>query len=224
MNKLFRNRRFVVLTVAGAALMTAGLAKAQPNRDAGADLRGRTQAHVAAFLDKLGQGAQAMNLTAAQKSKLKQSARKHFPEARAIWNDGTLTRGEKIVKIKSLGSDSHKVLTPEQRAQAMDLKDEAIAGVFSQMRWVSDELDLTGDQQDKIRRIMLDSFRKGADIKTQNKDGKPNFTALRGLVMSTQTRINAVLTPEQQSKWSVIRAATRDEFVKRAKAWRAANA
>lgn len=218
---LHSKRRLAPLALAAAALLGAGMhesANAQTSTQN--DLRARTQKRVTALFATAGNKISELNLTATQKSKLQAIAQKNAPLARSIWNDSSLTRQQKMAKLSALKNEARAVLTPAQKENLAGARGDAMGKLFETAVWVSNELDLKPDQQEKIREIVMGSFAQGRTLK----DGAGgNFGAIRSLVLDADGKIQKILTPQQQSKWVVIRSVAREEVVKKTRQWRAMN-
>lgn len=221
--KLLSKRRLAPLALTAVALMGAAVQPsvyaAPTSQKASSDLRTRTQQHIAALFSTAGNKVRDLNLTADQKVKLRAIAQQNAPLARAIWNDNSLTRQQKAIKLGALRDKARAVLTSTQREKLASGQGEAMGQLFQTAAWVSNELKLTSDQQSKIRGIVMTNFAKGR----QSGGGNGQFGAIRSLVLDADGQIQKVLTPQQQSKWVVIRSVAREGVMKRAKQFRAMN-
>ena len=213
MKRLTTPRRTAWLGLAGAAVLTVGLAQAQNNT--GNDLTSRTQAQVDDLFKQGRAGIDSLHLTDIQKQKLRAIAQQERPQALAILADKNLPAQEKREKLRALTAAARVVLTPEQRQQAGALRLAAHDRLIEKLQWVSQELDLTPEQQLKIGGILRTSFQQG--IAQHSQGGTPDLGQLRQLVVDTQSQVEAVLTPEQRSKWVVIRSAVRSAVIQHLK-------
>jgi hypothetical protein len=214
MRQLHHRKRVGALGVAAFALLGAGLVHAEDGRHAAApDLATRTRTRITSLFDNARQGIARLHLTPDQQAQLRQLAHKNWPQARAIWTDKSLTPAQRRAKLMALRAEGRKVLTPQQMKQAEELKTQAFRQAFAQMRWVSQELQLTPDQQDRIHAVVWDSFQQGRDLRATRGANPPDFASVRGLIEQTAARVKQVLTPSQQAKWSIIQSAARQTIV-----------
>ena len=210
-------RRFAPLalaaTIAVSAPIATSLVFAQTASAPQNDLRARTQKQVQTLLARAGNSARDLNLSAAQRAKLKQIAQKNAPLAKAIWNDNSLSKSQKMAKMRALKSETSAVLTPTQKEKLMAARGAAMGQLFQTAMWVSNELDLSATQQEKLKNIVMGSMRTA-------RGGQ--MGAVRSLVLDTDGKINAVLSAAQQKKWSVMKSVAREEIGKNARVLRAA--
>jgi hypothetical protein len=216
--KLFLKSRFVPLAL-GAVLLGGGLLQAKAQSKAHppkTDLRTRTQTRVQSLFKTVGTRASNLNLSAAQKAKMRALAQKNAPLIRQIWNNNSLSQEAKARQARALESQAQAILTPIQKQKVAAAKGEAMTKMFETAIWVSHELDLTDQQQGQLRNIALETYRK-----TSGSAG--NLGALRSLIVDTSGKIDKVLTPAQQSKWAIIKSTARQELVRQTRTWRQMN-
>ncbi len=217
MKKLTSKSRFALVGVAaGAFALTISLARAENPADK--DLRGRTEAQVARLFENGRQARKALNLSDAQKTKLRALMGENLPKARAIWLDKTLSSVQKREKLQELRGaakiEAAQFLTPDQIQKAEKIKDAGKTALFQTLAAFSKELDLSSEQQQKIRAIVWQSFQNGVQAGPPPGDRLEKFRALKSKIEATVGKINTVLTPAQQSKFAVIRSAARTEVMK----------
>lgn len=210
----FSNRRMAPLSLASIALLSARFVVPAQAQTGANPLAIRTQKRVATLFQTAGRGVESLNLSAAQQAKLKSIAQKNAPLAKAIWSDASLSPTQKMRKMRALQNEASAVFTPVQKQKIASAKNGAMMQLFQTAAWVSNELQLTGTQQEQIQGIVMRNYRQG-----QNAAG--SLGMLRGLLLDTDNQIAATLTPTQRTKWNVIKGAARSEFVKNARALRA---
>jgi hypothetical protein len=196
----------------GAALLTGSLFQAHAAPSDGS-LQTRTQSRVQSLLKTASHQASDLQLTPAQKTKLRSLAQKNAPLLRVIWSDKTLSKGAKMSKARALENEAKAILTTAQKQKLSTARREAMGKLFETALWVSQELDLTEKQQGQLKSIALDSYRKSSG-------SGGNIGALRGLIVDTSGRIDKVLTPAQQSKWLIMKSTARQELVRQTRSLR----
>ena len=217
--KPISKRSLAPLTI--AALVGVGMTQTTTYaQSSDAELRARTQKRVESLFATAGNRARSLNLTTAQRAKLRSMAQKNAPLLRSIWNDTSLTGEQKKAKIRALTNEASAVFTPEQKQRLATGRGEAVGKLFETAAWVSDELNLTIDQQEKIKRIAFNNLRRGYSL---GGGEKGTFSTIRGLILDSNNQIEKVLQPQQKAKWAVIKSAARREFVKRGRALRQMN-
>ena len=79
------------------------------------------------------------------------------------------------------------------------------------MQYVLKQLDLTAEQQTKVDDIVADLEKKVQELKSEAKSGGKEAAKgkARGLVQETRTKLEKVLTPEQQTKFRKLMAEER---------------
>ncbi len=211
--KTLVSRRFAPFTLALTASIGGAFFVPAQAQTASNPLAIRTQKRVASLFQAAGKSARELDLSASQRSKLQSIARKNAPLAKAIWNDNSLTPKQKMSRLRAMQNETAAVFTPAQKQKLQSAKTGAMMQMFQTASWVSTELNLSAPQQERIQRIVLQSYRQGSGT-------AGSFGALRGLILDTSGQIDGVLTPAQRAKWNVIKGAARSEMVKNAKVWR----
>lgn len=207
-------RRFAPLALAAVTLSGGAFFAPAQAQNAASPLVIRTQKRVASLFQVAGKSARELDISTAQRSKLRFIAQKNAPLAKAIWGDTSLTPTQKTSKLRAMQNEAGAIFTPAQKQKLANAKTTAMMQLFQTASWVSGELNLTGPQQEKIQGIVLQSYRKSSGA-------AGGFGALRGLILDTSGQIDAALTPSQRAKWLVIKGAARSEFDKNAKVLRA---
>lgn len=200
----------------GAALLVAPLFQAQAAGPKSSDLRARTQTRVQSLVKVAAQRANNLQLTASQQSKLRALAQKNAPVIRAIWNDDSLSQAAKVQKVRSLKNQAQAILTPAQRQKVAAAKGEAMVKLFETASWVSQELDLTPQQQQRLQGIVMTAYR-------QSGGSNGDFSTLRSLIVDTSGKVDQVLSPAQKAKWSIIKTTARQEIVRQTRSLRQLN-
>ncbi|RYG62600.1 hypothetical protein EON80_22840 [bacterium] len=190
----------------GGAFVQAHAAPQKPS-----NLQARTQTRMQSLLKVASGRFEDLGLSPAQKSKMGAIARKNKPLIQAVWSDNSLSQSQKASQVRKLEKEASAVLTPAQKQKLSAAKGEAMGKVFETAMWVSQELNLTGAQQNQLRNIVMDSYRKSSG---------GDFGALRGLIVDTSGKVDKVLTPAQRSKWVVIKTTARQELIRQTRAWR----
>jgi hypothetical protein len=204
------NRSFLTLSLSAFSL--GGALLLAPSAHAQTDLRVQTQNRVANLFSFAQTRVKALNLSTKQKTQLQQIARKNGSSTTQIWSDPKLSPAQRNAKFQSLRTQALAVLTPAQRVKVDETKRLATSRLLETALWVSNELELSGDQQQRVMSIVQRQMNTG---RTQG------FGALRSSIVQTNSQISAVLTPAQRTKWATIQSAARSEFVKRGKQFRA---
>ena len=201
--KNFSNRPFLALALGAFAL--SGVAHAQN------DLRARTQNRVSTLFTFAQTRARDLNLSTKQKNQLAQIAQKNASSTKQIWNDSRITPTQRAQLLRSVRDQSLAVLTPVQRKKVDETKTQATMRLLETALWVSNELELSETQRNRVVSIVSRQMRgQGAGI-----------GALRSSIVQTNAQIGAVLTPAQRRKWATIQGVARSEFIKRGREWRA---
>lgn len=159
----------------------------------------------------------ALNLTDDQKAKWQAVVTKKNEEIRKLHEDNTLSRPEKMAKLRSIRdsiiAEMNKILTPEQQKKLAQLKEEQHKK-FAQMRQGKQQgvnpmkdLNLTDDQKSKIEAIRqgkrkeAEAVRSDASLSPEQKAEK-----IKGIQKKTMDETKKILTPEQQKKYEAMMA------------------
>ncbi len=214
-------RRFAPLALAatlaanllGGATISQPQAFAQPAATPQNDLRVRTQNRIEELFGMVGNRTSALNLSAAQKAKLKEIARKNAPLAQAVWNNKSLSMTQKQAKAVAIKREMAAVLTPAQKQLVAASKREAVGQLIGTASWISGELNLSLTQQNQAQQILSSLYRRGL---TQVRAATGEDT-LRSLILSSNSQFKQILTPSQQAKWAVIQSVASEQAMKRAR-------
>ena len=209
-------RRLAPLVLAATLVCGATISRsevfAQPASAPQSDLRLRTQNRISELFGMLGNRTAALNLSAAQKIKLKQIASKNAPLAQAVWNNKPLSTSQRKAKADALKREMAAVLTPSQKRLVEASKREAVGQLIGTASWISGELNLSVEQQNKAQQILSNLYFKGrTQVRAENKAG-----TLRGLISDSNAQFKQILTPQQRAKWTVIQSVASEQFARRA--------
>lgn len=206
-----------VATFAGATFAAAGAAD-QPNP---------YRARVAEVFDQMQQGA--VNLSAEQKGRISTILREAIPRAVDIHDNMSLTPERKWSQLQALFTTTQErmkaVLTPEQQKQS-DAKQAADAKRRGEIfQEVAAELQLSEDQQKRIRPIVERAVAQAAGVGFDAKlTLAQKLIRLSGIHGEASGQINGVLTPEQRRKLEQMMAAVGAEMLARHQAMQGASA
>lgn len=204
------NRSFPALFL--SALPLCGALLLSSTAHAQTDLRVQTQTRVANLFTFANTRVRTLNLSTKQKNQLQQIASRNASSTKRIWSDPKISPAQRTANFKALRTQALAVLTPAQRVKVDETKRQAVSRLLENALWVSNELELSGDQQQRVMTIVRRQMNNG---RTQG------FGAIRSSIVQTNSQISAVLTPAQRVKWTTIQSAARSEFVKRGRAFRA---
>lgn len=71
----------------------------------------------------------------------------------------------------------------------------------ARLKRMTEELNLTKDQQDKIKPILEDEQKQMQDLRQSSTGERPDMSKMRDIRKSHDEQIEAVLTSEQKTKW-----------------------
>jgi Spy/CpxP family protein refolding chaperone len=79
-------------------------------------------------------------------------------------------------------------------------------GMQSRLKKIEDELKLTDDQKEKWKTIFQERAQKMRDLHQDTSLSGPDRTAkMKEIQEATDTKVKAILTPEQQAEWEKLR-------------------
>jgi Spy/CpxP family protein refolding chaperone len=178
-----------------AGVCAAGLALAEPQQ------HGRNAEHRMEMLSK------RLNLTADQQAKLAPIMTDRQQQMRAIFKDSSLSREDRMAKIKAVRKDSNAkieaLLTYEQKQNFEQLQQQRRQhGPEHRIKMLSKRLNLTADQQAKLAPIMAESRQQiraiFQDSSLSKEDRIAKFKAVR---KDSNAKIEALLTDEQKQNF-----------------------
>ena len=169
------------------------------------------------FLQEL---SEKLNLTDAQKAAIRPILATEANEIRTVHQDSSLSAEQKQAKTKEIRDNSREkinaLLTTDQQKIFAEMKDQAGGRIREQfqnrMTMLAEKLNLTDAQKAAINPIMM---AEANDIKAVMQDNslskEQKQTKISGIREASDTKINALLTPEQQAKWAKIKDRTKQE-------------
>jgi Spy/CpxP family protein refolding chaperone len=174
-------------------------------------------AHAVLAQEGLGHGpggpgfGKELNLTADQQAKMKQIREQNMASMKAIRDDQSLTPEQRQQKMQalheSMKTQMEAILTPEQQKKMAQMPEHQgrMGGPMlnGNPQRVAKELNLTADQQTKIKSIMQSSNQQMRTIEqNQSLSQQDKRAQINQLRDSTKTQISALLTPDQQQKFA----------------------
>jgi Spy/CpxP family protein refolding chaperone len=175
--------------------------------------------HAALAQHEPGQGpgggkmAKELNLTADQQAKIKQIMEANHTKMQAIRNDQSLTQEQRQQQMRalheSMKTQMDAVLTPDQQQKMAQMHEKhggmggpGMMGGNPGER-MAKELNLTADQQTKMKAIMESTHQQMSAIeKDQSLSQQDKHAKIQQLHESTKSQISAILTPDQQQKFA----------------------
>jgi Spy/CpxP family protein refolding chaperone len=155
--------------------------------------------------------AKELNLTADQQAKVKQIMEANHTKMQAIRNDQSLTQDQRQEQMRTLHESMKKdmaaVLTPDQQQKMATMHERGgkMGGpmMAGNPQRVAKELNLTADQQTKMKSIMQSANQQERTIKqNQSLSQDDKHAQIKQLRDSTKSQISAILTPDQQQKFA----------------------
>jgi len=158
--------------------------------------------------------SEKLNLTDAQKVAIKPIFANDANAIKTVRQDGSLTEEQKMAKIKEIRENGRKqinaILTPEQQKEFAEMKNRPLhrMGEFTENRleMLSKKLNLTDSQKTTLKPIFAaeaNDIKAVWQDKSLSKEQKQSKAS--GIREAANTKINAVLTPEQQAKWTELK-------------------
>jgi Spy/CpxP family protein refolding chaperone len=172
----------------------------------------------------LQQLSEKLNLTDEQKAAIKPILATEANEIKAVHQDGTLSTEQKAAKVKEIRDSSREkinaLLTPEQQKKFAEMKEQAAGRMHeafqNRMTALAEKLNLTAEQKTAIKPIMA---AEANDIKAVGQDTslskEQKQTKIAGIRETSDKKINALLTPEQQAKWAQLKENAKKERAKK---------
>lgn len=182
--------------------------------------RNRGQAAQRPARDFLQELSEKLNLTDAQKAAIKPILATEANELKAVHQDGSLSNEQKQAKIKEIRDNSREkinaLLTTEQQKLFAEMKDQAGSRMRerfqNRLTVLAEKLNLTDEQKAAINPILAT---EANDIKAVAQDNslskEQKQTKIAGIREASDTKINALLTPEQQAKWAKLKENAKQE-------------
>jgi Spy/CpxP family protein refolding chaperone len=169
-------------------------------------------ARAAQWRERMQDAAKDLNLTDEQKARLKDTYQPQMEKLREIWRDQSLTREQKMEKLKALRSEAEPklkdLLTAEQLEKWQQRQTQAREG----MEAAKKEWNLTDEQKAKLKAALqpqAEKFRALREDKSLTpQERMEKFKAMRE---ELSPQIKEVLTPEQYEKWEKSRGQGRKQ-------------
>jgi Spy/CpxP family protein refolding chaperone len=158
--------------------------------------------------------SEQLNLTDKQKDAISPIIEKEIKEIQALRADTTLSKEEKIERMKTIRQTAQeeikKILTAEQQAKLTEAKEEMeeeakenVAQMVQQrMTALSEKLWLTDEQKQKIQPILENEIKELSTVRddeTLSREQKQE--KWKTIRQTAREEINKVLTPEQKAKF-----------------------
>jgi len=204
---------YIKMTVVIWAVLTLGCATAFAGSAPGSEPPARRNRGSAArrpaareFLQEL---SEKLNLTDEQKTAVKAILAGEANDIKAVHQDGSLSDEQKQAKtreIREAGREKIKaLLTPEQQEKFAEIREEAGQRVREEfqnrLQMLAEQLNLTDEQKTAVKPILAAEVN---DIKAVMQDNSLSREQRQSKVAdireASNTKINALLTPEQQAK------------------------
>jgi Spy/CpxP family protein refolding chaperone len=153
-----------------------------------------------------------LDLTEAQRQQLRTIMTDKREKLQALKNDQTLTQEQKKERFRELNKATKEkmsgILTPEQKQKFESMKEKygRMKGHRGKREGMAKSLNLTEAQQKQFKAINEESFKQISAIKNNNTLSKQDKMAkIKEIRQSSKTKMNAILTSEQQQKVSEMR-------------------
>jgi Spy/CpxP family protein refolding chaperone len=158
--------------------------------------------------------SEKLNLTDAQKAAIKPILANDANEIKAVRQDGSLSKEQKMAKVKEIRESSIKqinaILTPDQQEKFAELRGEARQkmreNAENRLAMLTKKLNLTDIQTSAIKPILeaeaaaLNALRQDTALSKEQKQSR-----ISDIREAANNQINAILTPEQQAKWAELK-------------------
>ena len=195
-----------ILSTALAIVLFVGASQAQTTEDKGRHHKGQRQE----------QAMSQLNLTAEQKAKFQSIREAQKKEMQELKKSGNVTPEQRKAIHEKYKTQYQAVLTPAQQEQfnkqRQEWKDKGAKGqgfgkrggdMGKQAAFFKKELNLTADQESKLKAIFQEFRTKSQDIRSNtslsNEQKKAQFQSLAQQYMAQG---KSVLTPEQLKKFN----------------------
>jgi Spy/CpxP family protein refolding chaperone len=180
---------------------------------------GQSECHKHQRTGKMSQ----LDLTDAQRQQIKVIMTEKKDKIQALKNDQSLTKEQKKARFKELNRDAREkvgsILTPEQK-QKFDLMKEKFTGMKGQAgerKGVAKKLNLNETQKQQFKEINEESWKQISSVKRDSALSKEDKIArIQEIRKSSRAKINKVLTPEQQQKFTEMKEHSRRNRARKA--------
>jgi len=169
------------------------------------------------FLQEL---SEKLNLTDAQKAAIKPILVTEANEIKAVHQDSSISDGQKQAKVKEIRDNGREkinaLLTPEQQKTFAEMKGQAgsrMREAFqNRLSMIAEKLNLTDEQKTAIKPILVTEVNDITAVMQDNALSKEQKQSkVSGIREASDTKINALLTPEQQAKWAKLKENAKKE-------------
>jgi Spy/CpxP family protein refolding chaperone len=169
------------------------------------------------FLQEL---SEKLNLTDEQKAAIEPILATEANEIKAVHQDSSLSDEQKQAKVKEIRDNSREkinaLLTPEQQKTFAEMKGEAGGRMreafHNRLAMIAEKLNLTDEQKAAIKPILATEVNDITAVMQDNSLSKEQKqTKISGIREASDTKINALLTPEQQAKWAKLKENAKQE-------------
>ena len=200
----------------GCAVAFAGSAP-DPNSPAHRNRGQAAQRPAGEFMREL---SEKLNLTDAQKAAIKPILATEANEIKAVHQDSSLSDEQKQAKVKEIRDSSREkinaLLTPEQQKTFAEMKGQAGNRMreefHNRLAMIAEKLNLTDEQKTAIKPILATEVNDMTAVMQDNSLSKEQKqTKIAGIREASDTKINALLTPEQQAKWAKLKENAKQE-------------
>ncbi len=201
-----------ILSTAFAILLFVGVSQAQTTEDKGRHHKG----------DRKEQSFHNLNLTADQKAKMQSLREAQRKEMQDLKKSGSVTPEQRKALQEKYRTQYQSILTPAQQEEMKKnraaLKERGQKGekgkgygkrgnMGQQAAFFKKELNLTTDQETKLKGIFQEFQTKSKDIRANNNlSQEQKRTQFQSLAQQYMTQGKAVLTPEQAKKFDEMRS------------------
>lgn len=178
-------------------------------------------------LDRMGIFSEVLNLTAEQQAQIQtiiEQQRKDFRASRKdrqsqpSWEERKALRRE---RYEALVKEIMPILTPDQQAMVTEMKAAFDRGevpailIDKRAENLSKELNLTSEQQAQIKILFAENGRQMLAFRENSADRKTFREAMKNLRSEGDAQLQAILTPEQQTAYTQLKAQRREEMKER---------
>lgn len=201
-----------VLSTAFAIVLFVSVSQAQTTEDKGRHHKG----------DRKEQSFHNLNLTADQKAKMQSLREAQRKEMQELKKSGSVTPEQRKALQEKYRTQYQSILTPAQQEEMKKnratLKERGRKGekgkgfgkkgnMGQQAAFFKKELNLTADQETKLKGIFQEFQTKSKDIRANNNlSQEQKRTQFQSLAQQYMTQGKAVLTPEQAKKFDEMRS------------------
>jgi len=164
--------------------------------------------------------SEKLNLTDEQKAAIRPILVTEANEIKAVHQDSSLSTEQKQAKIKEIRDNSREkinaLLTPEQQKKFAEMKGEAGSKMRerfqNRLTVLAEKLNLTDEQKAAINPILATEANDIKAVMQENSLSKEQKqTKIADIRETSDKKINALLTPEQQAKWAKLKENVKQE-------------